>query len=102
MQKLEIDKTANQSIRYQGDQEVYEIIIRTTANATFFSLKRDNIEIISNQILISNKLLINSIYQVTKGNFIFYCLNDELANYENFGVTQFLYYATNEELLDNG
>jgi len=46
--------------------------------------------------------LINSIYQVTKGNFIFYCLNDELANYENFGVTQFLYYATNEELLDNG
>ena len=98
MIQISIEQVANQSVKFQVGQELYEVTIRTTSKATFFSLKRNNVEFISNEILITNSLLIQSRYQVTNGNFIFYSLSDILPSYKNFGVTQFFYYATLEEL----
>lgn len=98
MIKLNLDIQPNQSLKYQNDQELYEIVIRTTSKSTFYSVFRNTIEIISNQLLIANTLLIESKYQQTNGNFIFYSISDELPDYKKFNVSQFLYYATNEEL----
>ena len=66
MIKLNLDIQPNQSLKYQNDQELYEIVIRTTSNATFYSVFLNQVEIISNQILIANTLLIQSKYQQTK------------------------------------
>jgi hypothetical protein len=98
MIKLNLDIQPNQSLKYQNDQELYEIVIRTTSKSTFYSVFRDKVEIISNQLLIANTLLIQSKYQQTNGNFIFYSISNEFPDYNKFNVSQFLYYATNEEL----
>ena len=74
MIKLNLDVQPNQSLKYQNDQELYEIVIRTTSKSTFYSIFRDKVEIISNQLLIANTLLIQSKYQQTNGNFIFYSI----------------------------
>tara|TARA_R110001606_G_scaffold141321_2_gene280491 strand:- start:20515 stop:20820 length:306 start_codon:yes stop_codon:yes gene_type:complete len=98
MIKLNLDVQPNQSLKYQNDQELYEIVIRTTSKSTFYSVFRNQVEIISNQILIANTLLIQSKYQQTNGNFIFYSISNEFPDYNKFNVNQFLYYATNKEL----
>ena len=98
MIQLKIEQTANQSFQFQSGQNLYDIEIRTTAKATFFSISRNSTVLISNEILISNTILIQSRYQATDCNFIFYSLVEEIPNYRLFGVTQFIYFATLDEL----
>jgi hypothetical protein len=94
MTQLELLKEPNQSFRYNE----YEISIRSTNRATYISISRDDEVLISNQLLQPNELILKYDYLITDGNFIMQALENSLIDYTKFGNTQFLYFATNEDL----
>ena len=98
MIQIPLQAIPNQNLKYQAEDELYDITIRTTKYATHISISRDDEAIISNQILIPNSLVMRYNYDVTNGNFIFESMQDNLPDYNKFGVTQFLYYVDNSEL----
>lgn len=126
MTQIDLDTVPNQNFKFQVDEELYEITIRTityttqqiedftedklielgltevptleTPKATFISISRNEEVLISNQMLISNSLILKYDYLVTGGNFGLATLNNNNPDYRLFNNTQFLYYITNEEL----
>lgn len=87
-----------QELKLRILEELYTVQVRTTDKATFISISRNDIKIISNQILIPNATLLRYDYNISNGNFAFQTKNNELPDYNQFGVSQFLYYLTNEDL----
>lgn len=95
---VQLLKIPNQELKLRVLEELYSIQIRTTDKATFISISRNDTKIVSNQILTPNVTLLRYGYDISNGNFAFESKNDELPDYNKFGVSQFLYYLTNEDL----
>lgn len=95
---INLQPIPNQELKLRVGEELYTIGIRTTNEATFISIARNDEKLISNQILIPNETILRNRYNVTNGNFAFESTNNMLPDYTLFGVNQFLYYLTNEDL----
>lgn len=98
MIQIDLQQSPNQNFKFQVGEEFYNITIKSIEEATFISISRDDVVLISNQIIIPNRTIIMYDYLTTNGNFIFQTNNNNLADYTRFNQTQFLYYVTLEEL----
>ena len=100
MFKLTLQPIANQSFSVEFDGSSYDIVIRnidSTNNKMAIDITRDNIVIIQGFEIVGNTRIIPYPY-LEKGNFTLSTNDDELPNYTQFGISQFLYYITVAEL----
>ena len=99
MQRIPLARVANQKFSITLDQVRYEIQIQQCTNVMGITIKRNGVLVVSGQRCLPNNLVIPYQYaENAEGNFAFDCLGDQLPAWENFGITQNLYYVTNAEL----
>lgn len=81
------------------DQNLYQMVIRATNGCMCVSLTRNGLDILDNARAVAAGPIIPEQYQEAgDGNFMFLTSNNQLPNYEQFGVTQQLLYFSAEEL----
>lgn len=97
MIEIPLQQIPNQKFTMQLDDSLYEITIKLTVNVMSVSIVRQNEQIVSNTRAEALAPIIPYLY-LEHGNFIFFTIDDEYPNYELFGVTQFLFYFSAEEL----
>lgn len=97
-QILDLQPVANQSITATLDNERYQITIKETGGVMSVTIVRNEQAIYTNLRAVSGFPLIPYRYQ-EQGNFVFETENDQLPDYKQFGITQFLVYASPTELM---
>ncbi len=99
MQLIPLAVVPNQKFTITLDGHNFKIQFNLCNGVMAVTINRDGINVISGQRCVAGFPLINyRSYEGGSGNFIFTTLNDSLPDYNQFGTTQFLYYASNEEL----
>ncbi len=97
MQVIPLSAIPNQSFNIQLDNINYDFTVRFTVNFMSVDVVRDSIPIISGMRSVPGTPLIPYRY-LESGNFVFVTANDEYPIYTQFGVTQFLLYASMAEI----
>jgi len=101
MQEIQLATIPNQTFNVRLDNHRYEITLQTCEAIMAASIVRDGVPIVSGARCVSGYPLINyRAIEDLKGNFVFDTLNEELPFWEKFGQTQFLYYVTQDELIE--
>lgn len=101
MIQLDLQAIPNQTFSATLEDNIYNIQIRCidNNNKMIINISRNGAVIIQGLELIPDVPLIPYIY-LEGGNFLFQTLNDELSDYTQFNINQFLYYVTKQELID--
>lgn len=104
MFQIPITNIPNQEFSINLDGSIYDISIYSTGDATIpgteimvMDIIRDNNIILTGARCVSGFPVIPYQY-LENGNFIFSTMNDEYPDWNQFGITQFLYFATQSEL----
>lgn len=97
MQLINIDSTANQSFSVRLNNVRYDIDIKEANGVMVASIVRDGVSVVTGARIVAGALIIPSQYQ-EDGNFVIDTLNDAIPYWTAFGVTQFLYYFSANEL----
>jgi hypothetical protein len=87
----------NQSFSIQLDNSVYNFKIRFLINFMAVDLVRDNITILNGIRIVPGFPIIPFRY-LEQGNFILLTANHEYPLYTQFGINQFLFYVSQDEL----
>lgn len=99
MIELDISPIPNQTISITIENNFYDITLKACNNVMSCDITRNNILIQSGIRIVSGEFLINYPY-LENGNFLFITDNDDYPFYKEFGVTQFLLYFSNQEIID--
>jgi len=94
---IPIQQLPNSSFTITLDNNLYEIDLRICNGVTTVSLTQNGTDILDNAIAASAAPIIPSPY-LEAGNFMFLTANQQLPNYEQFGLTQSLFYFSESEL----
>jgi hypothetical protein len=97
MQIVPIQAIPNQNFSVVLDGNQWDIGIRTTNGCISVSMSINGIPVFSNMRAVAGTRIIPSKYQEA-GNFVFITQNYEVPEYTQFGVTQFLVYASQTEI----
>lgn len=101
MLQIPLSAVPNQSLSLQLDNNTYDLVIRATSILTAQVMVADitinNTLILTSQRCVPGTPLIPYEY-LTNGNFIFITNNDEYPDYLQFQITQYLIYASQDEL----
>lgn len=97
MQLIPLQALPNQSFSVLLDNINYDIRIMLTNGVMSFDITQDNVVIVTGQRAVAGYPIIPYRY-LTSGNFVVTTMNDELPDYTQFGITQFLIYASADEL----
>ena len=97
MQLINIDATANQSFSVRLNNVRYDISIKEANGVMVASIVRDGVPVVSGARIVAGELIIPFQYQ-EDGNFVIDTLNEEIPYWTSFGVTQFLYFFSADEL----
>jgi len=98
VQQIEIQAIPNQSFSARLDDSFYQFVIQEVNGEMAISITRDSTLIISGQRIIAGMRILPYAYE-EHGNFIIDNMNDDLIYYDKFGISQFLYYFSQSELL---
>lgn len=94
-----IEALPNQLFSITLDEVMYDITIKEADGLMAITIVRDNITIVEGERILPGALLMPYGYQYQNmGNFLFITADDEYPYYDQFGITQFLMYASNAEL----
>jgi hypothetical protein len=97
MQRIPISAIPNQEFSILLDGQLYDISLKFTAGVMAISITRDGTILISGLRAISGYILIPYLY-LESGNFIFITEEGDYPEYSQFGITQFLVFASQLEL----
>lgn len=97
MDVLPIQALPNQSFTIRLGGYTWGIAIKTVRSGTVVDVSRDNDTIVSGAAAVAGFPILPYQY-MEAGNFIFSTQNEEIPNWESFGVTQDLVYLTAAEL----
>lgn len=89
----------NQSLTIQLDGSLYVIALRDAGQLTAVTITRDDVVLVSGLRVTAGTPLLPYRYQES-GNFVLTTENEEIPQYPQFGVTQFLVYVTPAELAE--
>lgn len=90
---------ANQELSIPLDGRRYVITVKEINGGVAITIERDTVVIVQNHRLLPlNYVLPYDYVEAGMGNFILSTQNDELADWTQFGTTQFLTYVTQEEI----
>lgn len=98
MKAITLQAIPNQEIIVTVDENRYTIQIKDCSGFMTYGVQRNGETIINNGNRIVNGALLLPYQYMEDGNFIFNIPDSELPDYTQFEVTQFLVYASQEEL----
>lgn len=101
MQLIELQNIPNQIFNIVLNGVDYRIQVRTIQDLTFISVWRNGDVLFYNQVCVPNGYVDPYNYISENGKIFFRCLDNEYPNYRKFGITQWLYYLTAEEVKAN-
>lgn len=101
MQLIELQNIPNQIFNIVLNGVDYRIQVKTIQDLTFISVWRNGDVLFYNQICVPNGYVDPYNYVSENGKIFFRCLDSEYPNYRKFGITQWLYYLTAEEVKAN-
>lgn len=97
MFEIPIIAAPNQTFSIQLEDSTYQLTLRFVINFMIVDVIRDSQAIISGMRIMPNFRIIPYRY-LEQGNFFLLTANGSYPNYTQFGITQFLIYATQDEL----
>jgi hypothetical protein len=97
MRNIQLQRIPNQSFTVRLDNDIYNISIKECSGIMSVSIIRNNIVIQTGVRAVSGNFLIDYDY-LEKGNFFIETQNDEYPHYSQFEITQFLNFASAEEI----
>jgi hypothetical protein len=98
MQNIPLQVTPNQSFPITLDNTLYTITLRTIGDLTYLDVDINGVSVVSGLRCTPNVPLIPYRYMEGAGGNFAFATSGEYPNYEQFGVTQLLIYATVAEL----
>ena len=101
MQLIELQNIPNQIFNIVLNGVDYRIQVKTIQDLTFISVWRNGAVLFYNQICVPNGYVDPYNYVSENGKIFFRGLDSEYPNYRKFGITQWLYYLTAEEVKAN-
>lgn len=96
-QIIPVQAVANQRLTTTFDNDRYELTIKEINGVMGVTVVRNAVAVYTNIRIVAGGPIIPYRYQET-GNFIFETQNNEIPYYTKFGDTQFLIYASPDEL----
>lgn len=87
----------NQSLSIRLGDSQYDIRIHACSNIVVVDIERDNVAIVTGSRAVAGYPIIPYDY-LEDGNFVIVTANDEYPDYTQFGISQFLIYATQAEI----
>lgn len=98
MVTIELATVPNQSLTVTLAGNRYSIALKATGTVMAATIERNGLTLISGQRIVAGEPIIPYRYLAEDGNFIVSTENDQLPDWEQFGVSQFLFFATTAEL----
>lgn len=98
MQLIPIQSIPNQSLSLQIDENFYDLTIKQTRGVVSVTIKINNSITVTSARSVAGEFIIQYPY-LQNGNFFISTLNDELPEYNQFGISQQLIYASQSELI---
>lgn len=98
MRVIDIDQTPNQSFSVTIDGNRWGLTIKQAVSSMFADVTLNDVYLLRGQILVAGTPIIPYERMQANGNFILLTENDEMPNWERFGVDQTLVYATADEI----
>lgn len=101
MQQVPLQAIPVQSLTLQLDNNSYDIVVRAVnsgdTQVMTFDIAINNVAIISGQRVVPNFPIISYSY-LYNGNFMMLTQDDDIPDYTKFQISQYLIYASQEEL----
>lgn len=98
MREISIQAIPNQTLSVVLDQILFDIYIRLLSNGIMTATIYANSELLIENTRVVPGIGIIPYRYLEQGNFALLTLNDDLPDYNQFGITQSLIYATEKEL----
>lgn len=98
MQVIGIDQTPNQSFSVTIDGNRWDVVIKQAVSSMFADITLNDTRILSGQIIVAGTPIIPYKFLQGSGNFVLLTADEELPNWERFGVDQTLVYASVSEI----
>jgi hypothetical protein len=97
MQLINIDALPNQSFTVTLGDNNYLIKIYSIDGHMSYDLFINSIKIVAGFKMINDVLLLPYVHQEDSGNILLQISEDEIPDFTRFGLSQFLYYLTEDE-----
>jgi hypothetical protein len=97
MKEIALDTSPNQSLSVTLDGDLYDLTIKETNGTMAITISRNNETILDSVRMVAGTPLIPYSY-LEKGNFMLLTNDEEYPYYTQFGITQTLIYASQDEL----
>ena len=97
MQLITVEALPSQSFTITLGGNNYEIKIYSIDGHMAYDLFINSVEIVAGFKMVNDIPLLTYVHQEVSGNILLQIPEDEIPDYNNFGLTQFLYYLTEEE-----
>lgn len=94
MRIIDIDQVQNQSFSVTEDGNRWDFTIKQAVTSMVADISLNDTRILSAQILVAGTPMIPYQYLQGSGNFLILTENDDLPNWERFGVDQIMVYAS--------
>jgi len=98
MKLITLQQIPNQEVIITLDGSRYKIQIKSASGFMTYGIERDGVVIIENGNRVVNGAPLLPYKYMESGNFVLDIPETELPDYKKFGVTQFLFYASQEEI----
>ena len=96
---IPLQAIANQKLSIPLDGARFVLTIKEAAGAMVCSIERDGVLLIQNTRMVADQFVLPYEYLHTGfGNFFISTTGEEIPYYDQFGVTQFMVYATADEI----
>ena len=97
MDLITIDAIPSQSFTVTLGGNNYEIKIYSIDGHMSYDLSINSVQIIAGFKMVNDVLLLAYVHQEVSGNILLQIAEDEIPDYTRFGLSQFLYYLTEDE-----
>jgi hypothetical protein len=97
MQQIALAQVPNQSFSVQLDGDIYDIRLTACTGIMAVDISRNNEVLLTGSRVVAGFPLIPYTF-IENGNFIITTMDGDIPYYTQFGVTQFLVYASAAEL----
>lgn len=98
MKLITLQQIPNQEVIVTLDGSRYKIQIKSASSFMTYGIERDGVVIIENGNRIVNGTPLLTYKYMESGNFVLDVPDNELPDYKKFGSTQFLIFASQEEI----
>lgn len=94
---IPLQATANQSLTVQLGTDRYVITVKVSVGCMAMTIERNDVTIVEGNRILAGEPIIPYHY-LEAGNFILLTQNDELPDWQQFGVTQSLVFLSEAEI----